>query len=108
MEKETNFGLFDYSCYQARSHRSPSFSNIESLSVLDRNGIINIAEHLHVITRHHHFVLPISGALWPVKNGGFIYKNRSAGVFTKTDAFFQKKKKTRGRVGGLNLPAVRR
>lgn len=46
---------FDNFRHQSGRHSPPPFTDIKSLAIFDRNGIVDIANHLNIIARHHHF-----------------------------------------------------
>lgn len=42
---------------QPRRHRPPALAHIEPLPLLNRQRLMDLAHHLHIISRHHHLVL---------------------------------------------------
>jgi hypothetical protein len=47
-------------------HRSPSFSDVESLARFDSYGVVKFAYHLDVIAWHNHLGVSVCGTLWPM------------------------------------------
>ena len=76
--------LFYYPGDQPCSHGSASFPNIKPLPILYSDRVDNIAEHLHIITGHHHFVIGISCAFGPVQGSRFIYRSGLANPYEQT------------------------
>lgn len=46
---------FDNFRHQSGRHSPPPFTDIKSLAIFERNGIVDIANHLNIIARHDHF-----------------------------------------------------
>ncbi len=54
-----------------------TLANVESLSGFHRDRVKGAADHLHIVTRHHHLGVGIRSAFGPGQIGGFVYTEPS-------------------------------
>jgi len=64
--------LLDNPSDQTRCNRPTSLSNVETLTLINGDGIVRFTDHLDVIARHSHFVGSILCSLWPVEGNSFV------------------------------------
>ena len=64
------FGLLDDASNQASGHGPATLTDVEALALLDGNRLVDLADHLDVVTGHDH--LAILGALGPGESGSLV------------------------------------
>jgi hypothetical protein len=63
-------GLLHDASNQASGHSPATLTDVEALALLNGNRLVDLADHLDVVTGHDH--LAILGALGPGKSGGLV------------------------------------
>ncbi len=64
--------LLDDSSDQTGCNRPTSLSNVETLTLVNGDGIVRFADHLDVVARHSHLVGSILCSFWPVEGNSFV------------------------------------
>jgi hypothetical protein len=62
--------LLDNASDETSGDGPATLTDVEALALLDGNGLVDLADHLDVVTRHDH--LALLGALGPGKSGGLV------------------------------------
>ena len=58
---------------QTSGDGAATLTNVEALTLFDGQWLVDLADHLNVVTWHDHLAVGILGTLWPVESGGLIY-----------------------------------
>ena len=68
------FGLLDDASNQASGHGPATLTDVEALALLDGNRLVDLADHLDVVTGHDHLGVSVLGAFGPVNSGSLVCK----------------------------------
>ena len=65
--------LLDDAGDQTGSDGASTLADVEALTLLNGERLVDLADHLDVVTWHDHLGVGVLGALGPVESGGLIW-----------------------------------
>ena len=76
--RRSNQRLLHDLCHQTCRNSPTPFSDIESLTGFQSDGIVELADHLDIVTWHHHLGFFVRSIFGPVERGGLVYSDISS------------------------------